>query len=88
MRSIASLVVAGAALYLLFQGVLGPLTPPEGLPTTGDAALYGGLPVILLAAAASLAGRGIVRALLVALLIAAIGVLLYLGISAQGSFSF
>lgn len=76
-----SLVLAIAGAGLLFLGVVGPLTPPEGLPVIQDMALYGALPIFLLGMSTALMPWKIFKALLTIILIAAVLLLVYLGLA-------
>lgn len=76
-----SVVLAIAGVGLLFLGVVGPLTPPEGLPPVEDMGLYGLLPVVLLGVSTAAMPIKILKAVLTVLMIGAILLLVYLGLA-------
>ena len=73
--------LALAGIGLLFVGVTGPLTPPEGLPPVQDMAVFGALPVVLIGFATALTKWRLIKSIYTLLMIAAILLLVYLGLA-------
>ncbi|MEM7739764.1 MAG: hypothetical protein AAF225_03065 [Pseudomonadota bacterium] len=83
LRFLASAIVSIAGIAAIFIGVLGPLTPSEGLPTLETVLLYAILPLAMIAVSISYTTSTVFRLFLTIVLIGAIFVLgyVFLGIT-------
>ncbi|MEO1041860.1 MAG: hypothetical protein AAFX52_06185 [Pseudomonadota bacterium] len=83
LRFLASAIVSIAGIVMIFIGVLGPLTPSEGMPLLETVFLYAILPLAMIAVSISYTTSTIFRLFLTLVLIGAIFVLgyIFLGIT-------
>lgn len=81
MRTLSSLLLALAGAALLIVGAVAPLTPSEGLPPVKDMAIYGVLPLIMIAAGISLSQSAPLRLLLSVVFLAGVALLGYVALA-------
>jgi hypothetical protein len=80
MRGLIGFILMGLAAFAVVSGLMGTLTPSDGLPPLRDIGLFAALPLIVMMFAIGITQNAMLRLVFVLIFLAAIGALGYTGL--------